>query len=69
LGVRVPRELAVRIGLTEGARVEMTAEGATITISVERPVYTLDELLADLTPEALGDAWSWGPDVGCEIVE
>ena len=69
LGVRVPRELAVRIGLTEGARVEMTAEGATITISVERPVYTLDELLADMTPEAVGDAWSWGPDVGREIIE
>jgi antitoxin MazE len=69
LGVRVPRELAVRIGLAEGARMEMTAEGTTITTSVDRPVYTLDELLTDLTPEVVGGVWSWGPDVGREIVE
>ena len=39
------------------------------TISVERPVYTLVELLEDMTPEAVRDAWSWGPDVGREVVE
>lgn len=40
-----------------------------VTISVDRPVYTLDELLADMTPEAVREAWSWGPDVGREVVE
>jgi antitoxin MazE len=69
LGLRVPKEVAAKIGLTEGSRVEMHAEGSTITISVERPVYSLAELLEDTTPEAMRDAWDWGPDVGREDAE
>lgn len=41
LGLRVPKEVAAKVGLSEGSRVEMSAEGSTITISVERPVYAL----------------------------
>lgn len=69
LGLRVPKDIAARIGLREGARVELTAEGDKIVISVARPVYTLEELLADMTPEDIHEAFDWGPDVGCEIVE
>ena len=50
-------------------KVHVAKGGATIIISVERPVYTLDELLEDMTPEAVRDAWSWGLDVGREFVE
>jgi antitoxin MazE len=69
LGLRVPKEVAARVGLKEGARVELTAEGDKIVISVARPVYTLDELLPDMTPEAMHEAFDWGPDVGREDVE
>jgi len=69
LGLRVPKEVAARVGLKEGARVELTAEGDKIVISVARPVYTLDELLLDMTPEAMHEAFDWGPDVGREDVE
>jgi antitoxin MazE len=69
LGLRVPKEVAARVGLKEGARVELTAEGDKIVISVARPVYTLGELLLDMTPEAMHEAFDWGPDVGREDVE
>ena len=51
LGVRVPREIAARAGLTEGIRIEI--EGFTdgrIVITPSRRRFTLDELLAGMTP-------------------
>lgn len=69
LGVRLPKELAARVGLTEGSRVEITAEDDRIVISTGRPVYTLDELLAGVIPEDMHEAFDWGPDVGREAVE
>ena len=52
LGVRVPRELAVRAGLSEGARIDIEgyADGR-IVITPSRRRFTLDELLAGMTPE------------------
>jgi len=69
LGVRIPKDIANRVGLTEATRVEMEAEGDRIVISVSRPRYSLDELLKGVTPEAMREAFDWGPDVGREIVE
>jgi antitoxin MazE len=69
LGLRVPKEIAARVGLREGARVRIDARGKTIVISVERPIFELDELLEGMTPEAMHDTFDWGEDVGREIVE
>lgn len=69
LGVRLPKELARRLGIGEGSRVEMRAEQDRIVISVARPVYALDELLAGMTPEAMRDTFDWGEDVGREVVQ
>ena len=51
LGVRVPREVAVRAGLSEGARIDIEgyADGR-IVITQSRRRFTLDELLAGMTP-------------------
>jgi antitoxin MazE len=68
LGVRLPKELAMRLGVTDGSRVEMTAEPGRIVISVARPVYSLEELLVGMTPEAMHEAFDWGGDVGREVV-
>lgn len=38
LGVRLPKELAQRLGIGEGSRVDVTEEQGRIVISVERPV-------------------------------
>jgi antitoxin MazE len=69
LGVRVPRDIAARLGLKEGTRVDIAAENGRIVISLERPVYGLDELLVGMTPDAMHDAFDWGPDFGREAVE
>ena len=52
LGVRVPREVAVRAGLSEGARIDIEgyADGR-IVITQSRRRFTLDELLAGMTPD------------------
>jgi antitoxin MazE len=52
LGVRVPRAVADRIGLTEGAHVDIeTSADGKIVISKSRRGFTLEELVAGMTPE------------------
>ena len=52
LAVRVPRDVAARAGLTEGARVDIEAsDDGRIIISRSRRRFTLDELLTEMTPE------------------
>jgi antitoxin MazE len=51
LGLRVPRDLAARLGLSEGARVDIEAsDDGRIIVTRSRRRFTLDELLADMTP-------------------
>ncbi len=69
LGVRVPKDIAARVGLRAGARVEITAEDNRVIIAVERPVYRLEDLLDGVTPETMHEAFDWGPDVGGEVVD
>jgi len=52
LGLRVPRDVAARAGLSEGARVDIeAAEDGRIIVSRSRRRFTLDELLAGMTPD------------------
>jgi antitoxin MazE len=52
LGLRVPRDVAARVGLTEGARVDIEAcDDGRIIITRSRRRFTLEELLAGMTPE------------------
>ena len=51
-GVRVPRDVAARAGLTEGARVDIeAADDGRIIITRSCRRFTLEELLAGMTPE------------------
>jgi antitoxin MazE len=69
LGVRIPKSIAERAGLREGARVEVEAETDRIVFTRARPRYQLAELLQGMTPEAMREAFDWGADRGREIVE
>ena len=69
LGLRIPKDIAARAGLREGARVEIETEGDRIIIAPAQPRYVLAELLKGVTPEAMREAFDWGPDKGREIVE
>jgi antitoxin MazE len=52
LGLRVPRDVAARVGLTEGTRVDIEAcDDGRIIITRSRRRFTLDELLVGMTPE------------------
>jgi len=68
LGVRIPKEVASQLGLRNGSPVEVVAEQGRIVISPRRPRFTLDELLANVTPE-IREAFDWGRDEGREIVD
>jgi antitoxin MazE len=69
LGLRIPKDLAAQAGLCAGARVEIAAEGNRIVITPARRRYALSDLLDGVTPDAMRDAFDWGPDKGREIVE
>jgi antitoxin MazE len=69
LGLRIPKDIAQRTGLREGARVDIEAHDGRIIISPARPRYVLADLLNGMTPEAMRDAFDWGPDKSREIVE
>jgi antitoxin MazE len=69
LGLRIPKDIAERTGLHAGSRVEIAAENGRIVIAPARGRYVLAELLQDMTPEAMHEAFDWGPDRGREIVE
>ena len=69
LGVRIPKHIAERAGLREGVRVEIEAEADRIVIIRARPRYQLADLLKGITPQAMREAFDWGPDKGREIAE
>lgn len=69
LGVRIPKQIAGRLGLAEGARVNIEAEGNRVVISPARPRYALKDLLVGMTPRAMHKAFDWGPDLGRESVD
>jgi antitoxin MazE len=69
LGVRIPKQIAERAGLREGTRVEIEADGDRIVITRARRRYLLAELLQGMSPEAMREAFDWGPDRGREIID
>jgi antitoxin MazE len=74
LGVRIPKEIANRVGLSDGAQIEIEERGGEVVISRVKPRlhYSLEELLVGVTPEAAHASTAeveWGPDVGREIIE
>ena len=69
LGVRLPRSLAAEVGMAEGQKVSVTAEGGKLIIAPAKRVYTIEELMVNVTPESMREAFDWGPDVGREIID
>jgi antitoxin MazE len=69
LGLRLPRSMASQIGVEAGSRVEILAEGDHLIVRSAPSRWTLDDLLANMTPEAMGEAFDWGEDVGREWID
>lgn len=49
LGIRVPRDVAARLGLSEGTRVEIEAHADRLVITKAARRFTLEELLEGMT--------------------
>ena len=64
LGVRIPRPLAERAGITEGTPIVL--EIAEDAIVIRRKRYSLEALLAQVTPENLHGEVDTGHPVGRE---
>ena len=69
LGLRLPKALTAEIGVSESQKVEVRAEGGRIIVEPVRRTLTLEQMMENVTPEAMREAWDWGDDVGREIVD
>jgi len=69
LGLRLPRSLAHQLGISEGQKVNVIAEGARLIVEPVAPIYRLKDLPANVSPESMRDAFDWGDDAGREAVD
>ena len=63
LGIRIPKPFTESLGLSEGTRIQIEIRDGAIVI---RPIYSLDLLLSQITPEHLHDELDPGETVGEE---
>lgn len=69
LGLRLPRALAQQVGIDEGKRVSIAADGNRLILEAVPSAYRLEDLLANVTPEAMRAAYDWGADAGRKSVD
>ena len=68
LAICVPDEMAEAIGLEVGSEVEVrVVNGCLKVYPPGTPRYTLEELVAQITPENRHEEVDWGPPVGKEV--
>ena len=67
LGVRIPSPVAKDVNLSEGSRVEIFEEGNRLVIvPVEKPAYTLEDMLKKVKKENLHGEIDFGLSQGKE---
>ena len=66
LGLRLPKSVAREAQLDEGDTVDVSVKNGAIVIRPSRPTYSLEELVAKITPRNRHDESDWGPSVGRE---
>lgn len=72
LALRVPKAFVDEIGASDGKAAEMTVSNGKLVIEIartQRPKrrYTLDQLVAGITPDNRHREIDWGPPVGNEV--
>lgn len=69
LALRIPKVLAEETALFQDSVVDLSLENGRLIITPyrPRPVYQLDELLAQITDESLHPEMDWGAPVGREV--
>jgi len=69
LAVRIPKAVAEKARLQEGDAVEIKADKGRIELRRADSVPTLEELVAQITPQNRNPEIDWGPDIGREKIE
>jgi antitoxin MazE len=66
LAVRIPKALAEQTALREGSEVELSITDGALTVRPKARVYSLEQLLDQVTPENRHDEIDWGEPQGKE---
>jgi antitoxin MazE len=66
LGLRLPKSVARDAEVGEGDTVDVTVRNGAIVIRPSRPTYSLERLVAKITPRNRHGESDWGPPVGHE---
>ena len=68
LALRIPLPLAKQINVQEGDSVALKVSAAGLTVKPLPKRPSLDDMLAQVTPENLHPTTKWGLDVGREVI-
>jgi antitoxin MazE len=66
LAVRIPNAYAKDLGLQEGMDLDVSLVDGGLLLRPRQERYTLEELVAQITPENVHGDTDWGPPVGRE---
>lgn len=66
LGLRLPKSVALEAQVDEGDRVDVSVKNGAIVIRPSRPTYSLEQLVAKITPRNRHDESDWGTPRGHE---
>ncbi len=71
IALRVPKVVAEKIGASEGKQADMTVENGALVVKVttrkRQHRYSLESLIAKITPENIHPETDWGPRRGNEV--
>ena len=67
LAVRLPKQVLEQAGLAEGVAVELVVESGAVVLRPTKPRYSIDQLIAGITPENLPESFDDAP-VGRELL-
>jgi antitoxin MazE len=72
LALRVPKAFAQELGASVGKAANMEVREGKLVVEIARPKrhrrrYTLEQLVAGITPENCHHEIEWGPPVGNEV--
>lgn len=69
LAVRIPKVVAEQVRMKQGDAIVIEALGGRIELRPAERIPTLEELVAQITPENRYGELDWGPPVGKEKIE
>lgn len=67
LAIRIPKPFALEVGLAQNSLVIVSVSEGKLVLEPVRPSYSLEELLAQVTPDNLHQEIETGLPVGSEV--